>query len=230
MMRAALVKQWSSMPRPKGSRNNDYVESRRDLARRISATLAPESIARASLREFATSAGVSLPTLRNYFADAGEVIAEVLAMRHAPSAPFTVQVARANGDFATSLRELIAYLAVGLTQGQVLDGHQIGLSNGMGSRAVGVAYLESIVEPALQAVEARLKIYQDRGEMRPCDPRAAALAIVSPLTIAMLHQHRLGGRHVRPLDIAAFVEEHTEAMIRAYSTLVRVRRGVISSA
>jgi AcrR family transcriptional regulator len=208
------------MPRPKGSRNHDYVESRRALARRISAELAPESIARASLREFAATAGISLPTLRHYFADAGEVIAEVLGIRRGLGAAFTLEVARPSGDFATSLRELIAYLAVGLRQGQVLDGHQIGLSNGMGSDAVGAAYLESVVEPALQAVEARLKVHLDRGDMRPCDPRAAALAIVAPLTIAMLHQYRLGGRRVRPLDISAFVEEHTVAMIRAYTTPV----------
>jgi AcrR family transcriptional regulator len=158
------------MPQPNGSRNRDYSESRRDLARRISATMEPESIVRASLREFGASAGVSLPTLLHYFADAGEVIAEVLAIRFSVGAQFREEVARADGDFATSLRELIAYLAIGLTQRQVLDGHHIGLSNGMGSRTVGLAYLESVVEPALRAVEARLKTYLDRGEMRPCEP------------------------------------------------------------
>jgi AcrR family transcriptional regulator len=209
------------LARPKGSRNRDYAESRRDLARRIATALPPDALARASLRDFAASAAVSLPTLRHYFADAGAIIAEVLALGHVVGPPFAAHVAEAHGDFATSMRELIAYLAAGLTQAPVLDAHQIGLSSGMGSPIVGASYLEFVVEPALAAVEARLLTHQKRGDMRACDPRAAALAIVAPLTIGMLHQHRLGGSHVRPLDLGAFVKQHTEAMIHAFAATHR---------
>lgn len=46
--------------------------------------------------------------------------------------------------------------------------------------------------------------------------RVAALAYLSPLLVALLHQHDLAGVTCRPLDLEAFLAAHTSRFVRAY--------------
>ena len=55
------------MPRPKGTRDADYDVKRSDLLRGMSQHMMRRDSPRPSLRELASAAGVSVPTLRHYF-------------------------------------------------------------------------------------------------------------------------------------------------------------------
>ncbi|MGL4441314.1 MAG: hypothetical protein ACRCUE_18820, partial [Bosea sp. (in: a-proteobacteria)] len=68
------------------------------------------------------------------------------------------------------------------------------------------------------AAEQRLATHIERGQMRDVDVRTAALALLSPVILAMLHQRDLGGEVVRCLDMQAFAAVHAEAFIRGYGT------------
>jgi hypothetical protein len=73
-----------------------------------------------------------------------------------------------------------------------------------------------VLEPTLQALEHRLKNYVAQGVVVDCDTRHAALMLLSPLLLALLHQHDLGGTRCRPLAIPALIDEHVRVFVRAY--------------
>ncbi|MBS0360045.1 MAG: TetR/AcrR family transcriptional regulator C-terminal domain-containing protein [Proteobacteria bacterium] len=204
------------MARTKGATNAGFEARRRELAERLRLGLAEGASPPPSLRELAARAGVSVSTLRHYFGSRDGLVRLVLAL-HAPGAGRHLAFLREPGDtFEESVRAAAAYIALGLKQQMVAELHRIGLAEGLGRPEIGRAYLIEILEPMIEALEARLAAHMDRGEMERGDPRVAALALISPLILAELHQGALGGAVTRPLDQDSFREAHCAAFIRGY--------------
>ena len=89
------------------------------------------------------------------------------------------------------------------------------LAAGMDDPALGPATVDALLEPVLQAVEARLGVHRDRGELAAdADLRHAALALVSPLLLGLLHQRSLGGSGCRPLDLRRSRRIHVARFVR----------------
>lgn len=204
------------MARSKGSRNAGFEAQRRALAERLRARLADGASPRPSFRELAAAAGVGVATLRHYFGDRDQLLRDVMAVHAPAAAPHLAFLRQPSASFAESIAAASAYIALGLRQKVVAELHAVGLSEGLGRPQIGAAYLREILEPLVEAVEARLSAHMARGEMRPADARAAALGLVSPVVLAHLHQLALGGCDTRPLDLEAFVRTHSEAFVRAY--------------
>ena len=55
------------------------------------------------------------------------------------------------------------------------------------------------------------------GEMRVADLRHAAMSLLAPLLLAILHQRELGGTTVRQMDLETFMDDHAAAFVRAYA-------------
>lgn len=204
------------MARTKGSRNPGFAERRRELAAKIGRRLLAPDGARASLRELAEAAEVSLPTLRHYFGDREGVLAAAIEELGRTGA-FWLQATRSmNTDLplGPSLRWLLEMFALGWRRGV---GTMVGsgLASGLQSDVVGPAVVDALLEPMLQASEARLAVHAERGEVSG-DLRHAALALVCPALMALLHQHGLRGDRCRPLDLDAFLDEHTARFVAGW--------------
>lgn len=205
------------MSRTRGARNADHAQRRAALIGRLRSRLADRASGQASLRELAASAGVSVPTLTHYFGNRDDIVAAVMADSRREGQVHLDLAATPQGGFAHSVRQLLSYAAAGHLAG-VAQLHVIGLTEGIGHERLGSSYVEGILEPTLQAVEARLSAHVAKGEMRDLDVRHAALALLSPLLIAQLHQGELNGSSCRPLDIGRFVEDHAAGFVRAYAS------------
>jgi AcrR family transcriptional regulator len=204
------------MPRPKGAHNQAYEQKRQELLERLGPRLVASGVERASFREMAAVANVSVPTLRHYFANRTGVIIAYLEWRGAQGLPHFAHVRTTDEPFAASIRSLLAYTVAGLDRARVIELHIVGLTEGLTNPELGPVYLQSILEPALAAAETRLCLHIERGEMRDIDVRGAALMLLSPIILAMLHQRDLGGEKVRCLDVDTFIATHADAFIRAY--------------
>jgi AcrR family transcriptional regulator len=169
-----------------------------------------------SLRELAAAAGVTLPTLAHHFGRREDIIAALLAERGRQGAPYLAEAAMTDLPFGASIEALVALTLGGLTEGGVAALHVLGLREGLRQGRIGPAYVTAILEPTLVAFEARLALHIARGEMIATDPHHAAIALISPLLIAALHQQELGGAQVRCLDLQALARNHTAAFVRAY--------------
>ncbi|HVK63937.1 MAG TPA: TetR/AcrR family transcriptional regulator [Polyangium sp.] len=206
------------MGRPAGSRNPDFETTRASLVASVQKRLSEPDGPRASFREMAAAAGVSVATLRHYFGSREGVVSAVLSHWHERGQRYMLEVA--TGPLLpvrASLRGFLFYLELGFRSG-VGEVHAIGIACGLREPTLGPKYLCEVLDPTLESVEARLARHVARGELRAGDVRQMALALVSPPLLVLLHQHPLGGTKARPLDWDKFADEHIEAFLRAYGT------------
>ncbi|MFO0617667.1 MAG: hypothetical protein U0414_34050 [Polyangiaceae bacterium] len=183
-----------------------------------------------SLHDLAREADVSIPTIKHYFQDRSGALAAALREVPAEAHAYVASVADPGDmDLATSLTALATRLAHAWVAFGVGRLFTAGMSAGMHDRVAGPGYLEGVLEPTVRALEERLRVHARRGEadLDPADEldvRTAALAFLSPLLVALLHQHALAGDTCRPLDVGAFVERHVARFTRAYGAHGKRRR------
>jgi len=207
------------MTRTVGARNAQFDERRSALIAKARERLSLQTGEPPSFRELALAAGVSVTTLRHYFGSREALIKAVFSY-YLQTGQKHLDRARApesaNVDLQASLQVFLSRVVVGWTQGFVGDLHRIGLSEGLRNPRTALAYLNAVLEPTLQALEQRLQNYAEQGVILDCDTRHAALMLLSPLLLALLHQHDLGGTRCRPLAIPALIDEHVKVFVRAY--------------
>lgn len=204
------------MTRPTGARNAGFIQKREALAGALIPAIVAGSMP--SFRELAEATGVSVPTLRHYFGDRDGALAAALAAMHALGAPHIARSATAEmGPLGASLRWFLMQFRAAWERFGVGRMIAAGLAEGLRSPAVGPAFVNELLEPTLQAAEQRLGCHVERGELPPCDLRHAALELVSPVLLALLHQGALGGARCRPLDVDAFLDDHIARFLKAFA-------------
>lgn len=208
------------MGRPPGARNADYEATREKLAGKLLGAVV-KSGAQVSLHELARAADVSIPTLKHYFGDRSGVVAEALRSARVQGERYLAEMRDPKG---LALSESVAKVAHDIAAAWVPFIGQMftqGLSAGLFDEAAGPGYLDGVLEPTVLAMEARLRVHARRGEAR-IDPndelevRTASLGFLSPLLVAMIHQHGLSGTKCRPLDVDRFIALHVERFVAAY--------------
>ncbi|MEZ4451783.1 MAG: hypothetical protein R3B09_20135 [Nannocystaceae bacterium] len=207
--------------RPRGALDPGHDERRRELATAALGAVV-QGGARTSLHALARATECSIPTLRHYFGDRSGVIAAALEGARALAEVHLARLADPGAlDLAASVRAVADDLVTAWVRHGVGRIFSAGLCAGIFDDLAGPGYLGGVLEPTLQAFEARLRVHAGRGELDLDDDddeaiRAAGLAFLSPLILALLHQEGLGGRRCRPLDLAAFAEDHAARFLRAY--------------
>jgi AcrR family transcriptional regulator len=205
------------MPRTEGARDARHAERRRAMIDRMRARLGEAGATHASWRELAAAAGVGLSTLTHYFGRRDDVVRAVMEQDLEDGAEPLAVMALPTGPFERSIRDAVSHLAAGLSFGGLSRTFATGLVQCLRHPSLGPAFLDMALEPTIRTVEARLQAHIDRGEMQG-DPRAAALMLISPLLVAHLHQHELGGTRTRPLDLESFGRDVADRFIRAYGS------------
>jgi AcrR family transcriptional regulator len=207
------------MARPLGARNAQFDQRRNALISKARERLALQTGEPPSFRELALAAGVSVATLRHYFGSREALLKAVFAhylregQRHLER---TRNVESLEVDLESGLKDFLQRVVRGWTEGFVGTLHRIGLAEGLRDRSTALDYLQDVLEPTLQALEVRLTAHVNDGALVECDTRHAALMLLSPLMLALLHQHDLGGTRCRPLSLPALIDEHLRIFLRAY--------------
>lgn len=174
---------------------------------------------RPSLRELASAAGVSVPTLRHYFGARPQVVDAIFEECLKLGQEGLAAQRNAEKPFAESIQDYSAALIRALAAGrEVRLGDLFAVALGEGLLDVGVSRstLRHILDPTIIVLEDRLRAHIARGDMIDTDVRAAALMLISPLLFASLHQHQLSGDQERPMSLNATTEAISAAFIRAY--------------
>lgn len=158
-------------------------------------------------------------TLRHYFGGRDGVFSAIVAHQHALAAPHLAAAATPAADgLKPALSQALLGLRLAWRHFGVDAVHATALAEGLLAPSRGPAYLDHTLEPTLQAYEALLSALVARGDLPGDLPvRAAALALVGPVLLALLHQSRLGGERCRPLDEPAFIEAHLDAWIAGWA-------------
>jgi AcrR family transcriptional regulator len=158
-----------------------------------------------------------VPTLTHYFGRRDDIVATVLAAQEIAGRPYRAIAEQPTGDLLTSVTAVLQMIANGHGVG-VGAIHAAGLAEGLGHPRLGPAYLQTILDPVIDAAATRLAAHVAAGQMRDVPPRTAALALVAPLLLVLLHQSELGGQADNPIDIDRFIATHAAAFARGYGT------------
>ena len=202
------------MGRRSGSRNRDYAATRHRLAALCAASLLREDGEPASLTDLARTAGVSPTTLVHYFGDRDGVFAAAMGAVAEDSRGHLDRLASPGDRFPEQTLPALLGATV-----EVWRTHGLGpvfagsLRQAIGHERRGPVFLDGLLEPYLHAVEALLRVHVERGDLPAVDVRATALGLLGPVLLALLHQDPLGGRRLRPLDVAAFADRHARVMV-----------------
>jgi AcrR family transcriptional regulator len=209
--------------RTKGARNADYDVKRQELLGRLLPRFVDRSLGRPSFRQFSAAAGVTMPTLRHYFGDRADVVAAVLEDFFRQGAARLESIAAPTVGFDESIREYALAFVAGLQcpvgpggPARLGDIFAASLSEGLADPEISALALTYVIDPALQTLERRLGVHVARGEMRPANLHAAALMLVSPILVAVLHQDQMCGAALRPTPLEALATDIADAFIRAY--------------
>lgn len=208
------------MSRHKGARDADYDDKRVALLRRMAARTLRAGAARPSFRQLAQAAEVSVPTLRHYFGDRPKAIAAILETYLADGHRGLEAVAEPTGDLETSIRDYAAALLKAMRAPRDVrlgDVFAVSLGEGLLDGEIGPSALTSILDPTVEVLRRRLDAHVARGEMIETDTRAAALFLLSPLLLGILHQDHMGGQSCSPVDLDATFESICAAFLRAYA-------------
>lgn len=207
------------MGRRAGARNADFEQRRKALIEKARDRLSAQLGSAPSFRELAMACGVSVPTLRHYFGSRESLIKAVFESALQGAAVHLNRVRNTDSERDELEPAMVAFLhrvVRGWTAGNVGSLHRIGLAEGLRNPHTGLDYLVDVLEPTLQALETRLRTYVEQGVIVDCDTRHAGLLLLSPILLALLHQHDLGGTRCRPLDIDTLIAEHVRVFARAY--------------
>jgi AcrR family transcriptional regulator len=203
--------------RTAGSRNENYDEARLALAGGVKRLLVEGGAMNVSLRQMAEAAGTSVATLKHYFGDRAGVLRAVMEAAQVEAAPFLAMASTAiEGDVKRSLLTFLQRLKRAWERfgaGAVLG---MGLSAGLADRTVGPRFVQHLLEPSLHPAEVILARHVTVGDLEPLDVRFAALELMSPVLLGLLHQVNLLGVTCRPLDLDALIENQVACFVRAH--------------
>ena len=208
------------MPRAKGVKNADYEVKRGELLDRMLPRFARLDLERPSLRQLAAAADVTAPTLQHYFGDRTGVVAALLEEYRRRGEARLGMVSRAAGPFSASMRDFAVSFVFGMqAQGAVRLGDMVGASlcEGLADPQVSPLTLAYIVDPTIDTLVTRLEEHVRLGDMVAADLRAAALMLLGPLILGILHQDQMGGRNSRRIELVALAEQTAAAFARAYA-------------
>ena len=192
------------MPRPAGVRNHDFEAKRTALLDALTEFALNDDLRRPSLRQFAIAAKASEPTLRHYFKDRQGLVIAILQHIHDRAVPLWNVIATGAPDTATAVEEYFRVTEAGLTHGGFARAHAFGILEGMADEKVGQAYLESLLDPALNAVADKMQATPGKPETED-ERRASAFMMLSPILVMTLHQQLLGGEQASPVDSQSFL-------------------------
>ncbi|OYY70031.1 TetR/AcrR family transcriptional regulator [Sphingomonas sp. 28-63-12] len=206
------------MGRAIGAVGKNHAAKRLELLARLTTRLTEAEAMHASYRELAASAGVSLSTLQHYFGKRDDIVAAVLQQAHQDAAPYIAALATPQATLDATVHLALAQLNLGFTAFGVGAIHALALVEGLRNAVIGPVTVDAVLEPSIAALATSLAGHQQRGEMRPdIAPRHAAIMLIAPPLLLLLHQHELGGARDHPVEIDAFLTAHASTFLRAHA-------------
>jgi AcrR family transcriptional regulator len=172
----------------------------------------------ASLRDISTTTQTSLSNLLHYFGDRDGLLDAVAEVMDADAAPWLKLAASLEGDDITEILDrYFMLLLLGWRRG-LARVFEVGLGEGIGHERRGMSAVNHLIEPTLQSLEALLGSLVGRKMLPEQELRIAALTLLSPVLLVLLHQDALSGHRCRPLDVEAFVHSHVRSWLSGHAS------------
>ena len=80
-------------------------------------------------------------------------------------------------------------------------------------RSIARIWYEQMVEPGLGILTGIISRAQERGEVRPGDPRHFCVTLISPVLAAVLIRETFVPVGAKPFDIPALMQQHLDTVL-----------------
>ena len=201
------------MAKPKFQRRAE--ERPREICAAALAVFAEKGFAAAKLDDIARRAGVSKGTLYLYFKDKEELFRAVVRDTVSPNIDHVRDaIMAADLPFAQIVPMFLGRLsAVAATMplGSVVK-MVIGESGNFPELAR--VWQEQVVSKALGIMVGLIEKAQERGEVRPGDPRFHAFTLMGPMLMGLMYREVLQPAGGAPIDIEALARQHSETVLK----------------
>lgn len=178
------------------------------------AVFAEKGFAAAKLEEIATRAGVSKGALYLYFETKEDLFRAVVEQAIAPNIQaIRTLISGHPGPISALVRlvpERIAAVLETLPVGGVV---KMVIGEAGNFPQLARVWHDRLVAPALGALTDAVTAAQARGEVKPGDPRAYALQLISPLLMAVIWRETFTPVGAQDFDVRAVAHQHVETML-----------------
>jgi AcrR family transcriptional regulator len=203
--------------RRKGERPGEILAAAR-------AVFAERGYAAARLEEIASRAGVSKGALYLYFETKQDLFRAVVADAAAPNLEAArAAVASHETDFAGFVRILLPALAKAAAETSLGAVAKLVIAESRNFPELAQVWHDAVASQALALMTQAIASAQGRGQVRPGDPRAFALALVAPLMLGVLWRETFVPVGAAPFDLVALARQHAETAIAGMTAQAQPR-------
>ncbi|MDX9999416.1 MAG: TetR/AcrR family transcriptional regulator [Phenylobacterium sp.] len=199
-------------PGPKFRRRKDARPA--EIVAAAFEVFAEKGFARAKLDDIARRAGVSKGAVYLYFETKEDIFRAVVAQGVAPSfeAALTM-LAQHPGPFPDLARALTERVAEIVGQTPVGGVVKMVIGEARNFPELARVWHDQLVGRAIEALAGAVAAAQARGEVRPGDPRAHALTLISPLLVGVIWRETFTPIGAEPFDLPALARLHVETVL-----------------
>jgi AcrR family transcriptional regulator len=175
---------------------------------------AEKGFAAAKLDEIARRAGVSKGTLYLYFKDKEDLFRAVVRDAIAPNVQaITATVAALDAPFAQVVRMFLAGFAEREATLPIGAVAKMVIGESLNFPELARVWHDEVASKAIGALAAFIERAQQKGEVRPGDPRLYAFSLMGPMVVGALWRATLVPAGGQTVDISALAKQHADALL-----------------
>jgi AcrR family transcriptional regulator len=180
---------------------------------------AEKGFAAAKLDEIAQRAGVSKGTLYLYFKDKEDLFRAVVRSAIAPNiAAVTSTISSSDAPFPEVVRMFLSAFAEREARLPIGAVAKVVVGESRNFPELARVWHDEVASKAIGAIAGFIERAQQRGEVRPGDPRLHAFSLMGPMVLGALWRATLVPAGGQPLDIAALARQHGETVLTGLLT------------
>ncbi len=173
-----------------------------------------KGFAAAKLDEIARRAGVSKGTLYLYFKDKEDLFRAVVRSAIAPNIEaITAVIGQAEVPFADLVPMFFAGFAEREAQLPIGAVAKMVIGESRNFPELARVWHDEVASKAIGALAKFVERAQQRGEVRPGDPRLYAFSLMGPMVLGALWRATLVPAGGEPLDLAALAKQHADTVL-----------------
>jgi AcrR family transcriptional regulator len=194
-------------------------ERPREICAAALEVFAEKGFAAAKLDEIARRAGVSKGTLYLYFEDKEDLFRAVVRSAIAPNIEaVTATISSSDAPFPDVVRMFLAAFAEREARLPIGAVAKMVVGESRNFPELARVWHDEVASKAIGAIAGLVERAQQRGEVRPGDPRLHAFSLMGPMVLGALWRATLVPAGGQPLDIAALARQHAETVLAGLLT------------
>lgn len=185
-----------------------------DIVRAALEVFSEKGFAGARMEEIAARAGVSKGAPYLYFPTKEDLFAAVVRDVVQPNLDPIIQLAQSyDGPLDQIFRMMtqqVAHLTETTPIGRVV---KLVISESQTFPEMARIWHDTVITRALGSMASLIERAQQRGEVRPGDPRSHAITLISPLLVGVIFRETFVPIGAKPFDLPALMKQHLDTVL-----------------